>query len=88
MSLVASKMPTKDKCFFAYYLLLGIFTSVFKDSKSLRSHKTVEIKVFLIYLLVDGRIRISNVQIVTDHDPGGPQTYGSYGSGARPVVSK
>ncbi len=34
------------------------FTSFFKDKKSCRSHKTVEIKIFLNFLLVDGRIRI------------------------------
>jgi hypothetical protein len=39
-------------------LTVGTFTSFFKDNKSLRSHETVEIKVFLHFLLVDGRIRI------------------------------
>ncbi len=29
--------------------LLGTFTSVFRDNKSLRSYKTVEIKIFLNY---------------------------------------
>jgi hypothetical protein len=33
------------------------FTSFFKDKKSQRSYKTVEIKVFLLFLLDDGRIR-------------------------------
>jgi hypothetical protein len=42
-----------SKVFFAYY-----FTSVFKDKKSKRSHDIAEIKVFLNFLLVDGRIRI------------------------------
>jgi hypothetical protein len=41
--------------------------------QSLRSHKTVEIKVFLNFLLVDGRIRIRS------NNSGGPKTYGSYG---------
>ncbi len=37
--------------FFAYYLLnVGTFTPVFKDNKSLRSHKRVEIEVFLNFL--------------------------------------
>jgi hypothetical protein len=42
-------------------------------SKASRSHKTVEIKIFLIfYLLVDGRIHI---QIkMTDPDPGSSKT--------------
>jgi hypothetical protein len=39
-------------------LSVGTVISVFKDFKSWTSHKTVEIKSFLIYLLVDGRIRI------------------------------
>ncbi len=47
---VAFKMPTKNKFFSmflkAYYLLVSPFTSVFKDNKSLRSYKPVEIKVF------------------------------------------
>jgi hypothetical protein len=34
------------------------FTSVFKNNKSLRSHKTVGIKVFLTILLDDRRIQI------------------------------
>ncbi len=34
------------------------FTSFFKGKKSKRSHKTVEIKVFLPFLLNDRRIRI------------------------------
>jgi hypothetical protein len=38
--------------------LVRTFTPVFKDNKSLRSHKTVIIKVFLYFLLVDGQIRI------------------------------
>jgi hypothetical protein len=33
-------------------------TSVFKDNKSLGSNKTVKIKFFLKFLLVDGRIEI------------------------------
>jgi HrpA-like RNA helicase len=32
--------------FFSLFLTVGIFTSVFKDSNSLRSNKTVEILVF------------------------------------------
>ncbi len=33
----------------------GTFTKFFKDKKSQRSHKTVEIKVFLLFLLDDGK---------------------------------
>jgi hypothetical protein len=39
-------------------LFEGTFMSFFKDKKSTRSHKTVGIKVFLTFLLGDGRIRI------------------------------
>jgi hypothetical protein len=43
-----------------FYLLLfeGTFTSFFKDKKSLKSHKTIGINVFLLFLLDDRRIRI------------------------------
>jgi hypothetical protein len=37
--------------FFCLLLFEGTFTSVFKDKKSKRSHKTVRIKVFLTILL-------------------------------------
>ncbi len=66
-------MPTKKLFFFpnffTYYLLKGTFTSVFIDKKSKRSHKIVEMKVFLTFLPVDGRIR---KKISMDLDPGCP----------------
>jgi hypothetical protein len=41
--------------FFANYLCnVGTFTTVFKDKKSLKSHKTVKIMELLNFLLVDG----------------------------------
>jgi hypothetical protein len=43
-----------------------------RDKK--RSQKTVEIKVFLLYLLDDRRNRIR-----TDPDPGSPKTHGTLG---------
>jgi hypothetical protein len=57
-SSVASKMPTKNEinmffsiflCFFCLLHSVGTIysTSFFKDNKPLKSHKTVEIKVFL-----------------------------------------
>ncbi len=55
-----------------FWFFEGTFTSFFKDKKSKRSHKTVEIKVFLHFgLLVDGRIRIRTNQRYTEiiHDP-------------------
>jgi hypothetical protein len=45
---------------FCFFLAEGTFTSFFKDKKSERSHKTVEIKVFLLFFLHDGRIRIQS----------------------------
>jgi hypothetical protein len=59
-------VPDKNKFFPQLFCLLlpsCIFTSVFQDTgtgnKLLRSHKTVEVKVFPIALLVDGRILIN-----------------------------
>jgi hypothetical protein len=54
-------MPTKKlfkKRFFCILHFEGTFTSFSKGQKSKRSHKTVEIKVFLLFLLNDRRIRI------------------------------
>jgi hypothetical protein len=42
----ANKKLIKIK-FFCLFLFVGTFTSFFHDKKSKRSHKTVEIKVFL-----------------------------------------
>jgi hypothetical protein len=50
-SSVAFQMPTKK--FFCLLLSVGRY-----HSHKLRSHKTVEIKAILLFLLVDGRIRI------------------------------
>jgi hypothetical protein len=54
--LVAFKIQTKIG-FFRFLLTAGAFTSVVKY-KFLISDKHEKIKVFLIFLLVDGRIRI------------------------------
>ncbi len=67
---VAFRMPKmsffpKFFCFISYFGY-GTLTSVFKDNMSFRSHKRVEIMVYLNFLLPD---------------PRGPKTYGSYGSG-------
>jgi hypothetical protein len=43
----ANKKQIIFKKFFFIVLFEGTFTSFFKDKKSKRSHKTVEIKVFL-----------------------------------------
>ncbi len=55
---------TFKRCLQKYFFLQvvtrlqGIVTSFFKDKKSNRSYKTVEITIFLHFLLHDGRIRI------------------------------
>jgi hypothetical protein len=52
---------TKNSFFLKFFCLLhfdGIFTSVFKDKKSKRSHKTEGINVFQLFLLDHSRIRI------------------------------
>jgi hypothetical protein len=60
---VIDRANIKLNFFFKVFLLItvlfeGSFTSFFKDKKSKRSHKTVGIKVFLIFLLDERRIRI------------------------------
>jgi hypothetical protein len=47
---LTNKTPTKIRFFSIYFCLLffeGTFTSLFKEKKSERSHKTVDIKVFI-----------------------------------------
>ncbi len=63
------QQKTNLKKFYCILLLEGTFTSFFKDKKS-KSHKTVEIKVFLTIFLNDIRIQK------------GPKTRGSGGSGS------
>jgi hypothetical protein len=46
-ALFVSDLQDANKKFFCLLLFEGTFTSFFKDKKSLRSHKTVEIEVFL-----------------------------------------
>jgi hypothetical protein len=51
----------KKQIFLKFFCLLhfdGIFNSVFKDKKSKRSHKTVGINVFQLFLLDHSRVRI------------------------------
>jgi hypothetical protein len=52
-------------------------TLVFKDSKSLKSDKRVEIKILFIFLLFDGWIRIRGGSLQIIPDPGGPKAYES-----------
>jgi hypothetical protein len=64
--------------FFPFISYSSTFSAVFKDYKSSRSDKRVEIKVFLFFLVVDEFIQIPRsgfVRIVTvsDPDPGSPK---------------
>jgi hypothetical protein len=52
----------------------GIFASAFTGNKLLRSHKSVEDKDFLMFLLVDGRISIRAKNKGSGSGPGGPKT--------------
>jgi hypothetical protein len=53
---IRSSVPDPCRKFFCLLLFEGTFTSLFKDKKSKRSHKTAGI--FLLFLLADRRIRI------------------------------
>ncbi len=67
-----TRCPQKKFYFngFCFLLFEGTFTSVFIDIETKRSHKIVETKVFLTFLLVDGiRIRIWDARKLTDPDP-------------------
>jgi hypothetical protein len=46
-SLFVSDLQDANKRFFGFIFFEGTFTSFFTDKKSKRSHKGVEIKVFL-----------------------------------------
>jgi hypothetical protein len=81
------------KHFFNVFLAcytVGIFTSLFKDNKLTRSHRTVEIKTSLHFfcLLMGGSgARAGPIQIIADPDPGGAKTYNFYGFGSGTLVS-
>jgi hypothetical protein len=65
-------MPTENnlkKKFFCILLFEGTLTSFFKGKKSKRSHKTVEIKVFLTIFAYDRRIRIRIQEAQKHVDP-------------------
>jgi hypothetical protein len=51
---------------FCFLLFEDTFTSVFNDKKPKKVIKISEIKVYLAFLLVDGRIRIREAQKDTD----------------------
>jgi hypothetical protein len=67
-------MPTKNNFFpkfvwFITYYRYIYSISVYKDKKLLKSHETVDFKVFLIFMLVHVTIRISEAQKRTDQKP-------------------
>jgi hypothetical protein len=53
-------MSTKNnffsKGFFLFFFFEGTFSSIFKDKKKVKSHKTAEITSFFPFLLDDGKI--------------------------------
>ncbi len=61
-------------------LTLGTFTTVLIESKSLKRHKTVEIRVFFIFFACWWK----DPAPYKHTDPGGPKSYGS-GSGTLPL---
>jgi hypothetical protein len=69
-------MSTKMKFFVSFWGTYVLLVN-FKDKMSVKSHKTVDLKVFLNFLLVGGRIgsriQIGSVQIITYPDPRGPK---------------
>ncbi len=69
----------QKKVFFQVFLLItfwSTFTSVFKDKKSKRHYKIVEVKVFLTFLAWWWK-DLDPCKIMTDPDPGDPKTYRS-----------
>jgi hypothetical protein len=85
-SSVADKKQTKNKDF-CLLVFEGTFTSVFKDKKSKRSHKKVEMKDFLTFFACLWKEPGPDLhKIMTDPDPGGPITYRSFGSGSATLV--
>jgi hypothetical protein len=48
--------------FFCLLLTVGTFKSVFKDKKLLSSHRTVEIKGFIVFCLHSFKSRVANVE--------------------------
>jgi hypothetical protein len=58
----ANKKLIFKKRFLCLLIFESTFTSFFKDKKSKRSHITVEITIFLLFLLDDRRIRIREAQ--------------------------
>ncbi len=71
----AKKIIFFPQCF-CLLLTVGIFASVFKDSKLLRRHNTIEIKVFLnCCVLMEGSGSDSgSAQIITNPELGNPIT--------------
>jgi hypothetical protein len=81
-ALFVSDLQDVNKKFICSLLFEGWVTSFFKDNKSQRSHKTVKIKAFLTIFAWWQKDQDPNPDpFLWLTDPGGPKTYGSYGSG-------
>jgi hypothetical protein len=81
---VSDIQDTNKKYFFCLLLFEGIFTSFVKDKNSWRSHKTVEIKVFLTFFAWWWKDPEPDLYLwLMDPDPGGSKICGS-GSGTLP----
>jgi hypothetical protein len=81
---VADKMLTTFSKFFCLLLFNGTFTSVLMDIKSKRSHKVVEIKVFLTSFCL--LIEVSGS--VQNNDWSGSGRPKKYGSGSTTLLSE
>jgi hypothetical protein len=75
-ALFVSNLQDANKKLFCLLLFKGTFASFFTNKRSLRSHKTVEIKVFLTIFAWWWDNPDPHIWL-TDPDPGGPKTCGS-----------
>jgi len=84
---VAFKMLTKNKFFSKFFLFITFWMYIYISLQRSKSHKKSQNSrnhgFSNFFLLDDGRIRIR-----TNPDPGGPRTYGSYGSGSTTLLCK
>ncbi len=81
----------KENYFIQVFLLFeAIFTPFFKDKKSRRSHKTIGIKVFLLFLLYNRKIRkwSRRVPLTNGSRSRRLKTYGFYGSRSATLVPR
>jgi hypothetical protein len=84
--MVEDVKATKILSFFCRYIYCK---TVFKDNEALRSHKTVEIKIFSqIFCLLLERSESGSEQIIKDPDPDleGSNTFGIYVTRSRTLI--